>query len=141
MKAITQSAKHWLFLAAIFTILGTIGCKKSSPDETAADAEFGCTATLALQTLTNVPCQLFYSSAGPYAGQWLLATDYGTTRAYSCTFCDPSAYSAIVAGKSQSSPINVTVSGSIKRRYQYQEPINTNSGGYETYVLTVTNIQ
>lgn len=142
MKALTISTKYSLILLAVFSLCCTFGCKKSSPSASTPPVnDYGCNSITVLQTMNNTPCQLVYAAAGPFAGDWLIATDLGCSRAYSCVFCDKSVYSAIVAGKSTSTPLNVTVSGTIKRRLQNQEPITQTSGGYETYVVYVTGIQ
>jgi hypothetical protein len=142
MRTVNRTVKQSFIVLAMLLISVVTGCKKSATIELNSNStDIGCNSATALQTLNNTPCQLVYAASGPFAGDWLIVTDYGCSRSYSCLFCDKTAYSSIVAGKPESTPINITVTGSIKRRIQNQEPINQTSGGYETYLISVSSIQ
>lgn len=133
MKTIVPLSKHWLFMAIMFSLLTTIGCKKSSNE----DPEFGCDTQVVLETLTNTPGTLVYN---PTQAEWQVSIDLGGGKIFSCIFCDKSAYAAKVAGQSTSSSIPVTISGSVKRRIYNQAAIMPTTGYVEVYVLTTTSV-
>lgn len=135
MKAFTIT-KHAVFVLSVLILISITSCKKSS-DNLNNEPAFGCDSKVVLENLTNTPGLLVYN---PAQGEWWVSIDLGGNRKFSCSFCDKSTYSAKVAGQSTTSSIPVTVTGSVKRRYENQIPVSPTTGYVEVYVLTTATI-
>ncbi len=133
MKAFTIS-KQYVFVLSAFILISFAGCKKSSVNN---ESDYGCDSKIVLENLTNTPGVLVYN---PIQAEWWVSIDLGGNRKFSCSFCDKSVYSAMVAGQSTSSSIPVNVTGSVKRRYTNQIPISPTTGYVEVYVLNTASV-
>lgn len=135
MKSITIT-KYAVFVLSTLIMISVTSCKKSAYNLINEPA-FGCDTKVVLENLTNTPGLLVYN---PTQAEWQVSIDLGGNRKFSCTFCDKSTYSAKVAGQSTSSTIPVTVTGTVKRRYENQIPVSPTTGYVEVYILNSASV-
>jgi len=133
MKAFTIT-KSWIFILSALILINIASCTKPA---TVNEPDYGCDSKVTLQTLTNTPGQLVFN---PTQGEWQVMIDLPGSISFGCNFCDQSAIAAVVAGKSTSFVINVTVTGNVKRRYSNQIPLSITTGYKEIYVISLAAV-
>lgn len=134
MKTITLIKNSFAACAAL-VLLSLTSCKKSSANE--ADNGYGCNTQTVLQTVTSTPGVLVYV---PAQAEWEVFLDLPGSISIGCSFCDKTAIASLVAGQPTTATINVTVSGSIKRRYENQIPLSVTHGYKEVYLISAVTI-
>lgn len=125
--------KNCLIIFSAIALLNITGCKKSSSNE----VNYGCDSQTVLQTVTNSAGVLVYV---PAQAEWQVFLDLPGSISIGCSFCDKTAIASLVAGQPTTATINVTVSGSIKRRYENQIPLSVTPGYKESYLISAVTV-
>ena len=142
MKTGTFSLKIML-TGLCFAIFVVAGCSKASTDTSMIpDPGYGCTTNQIVQTITNLPGKLVYST---YENKWLLSLDLCNNVGICYIICHICNYDTnievVTNGHNTSEVISVTVSGKIRNATYNQAPMSSHAGYRDDYLITINTIQ